>query len=146
MANWHGYFGIENIGLTNPQRALLMTEIQALGVSPADASPARRNHWRIRLDNDAAVFEALYDENNITVSKFKSFLADIFSVPSGDIGNMNTTFTWDTRVSNIITLDLLGVDKLQVAVFGGLSSTWPQSGNEARAYLSANIDEWQVIT
>ena len=134
------------MGLTNSQRALLVTELQALGISPNDASPARRNHWRIRLDNDAAIFEAIYDADNITVAKFKSFLANIFSVGVGDIGNVNTTFTWDARVSNIITLDLLGVNKLRVSVFGGLSATREQSRIEALAFIAVNINEWQDNT
>jgi hypothetical protein len=142
MTNWHGYFGIENIDLNNAQRSLLVTEIQALGISPQDESPAKRHHWRFRLDNDAAIFEALYNADNITVEKFKSFLVDIFSVDVGDIGNVNTTFTWDTRISNIITLDLLGVDKLRVAIFGGLGANWVQSGNEARAYIIDNDADW----
>ncbi|MGD9405541.1 MAG: hypothetical protein PVH95_10370 [Anaerolineae bacterium] len=34
-------------------------------------------------------------------------------------------------------------DYLRMALYGGTSATWTQSGDKARAYIAANADEWE---
>ena len=36
-----------------------------------------------------------------------------------------------------------GTDYLRFALFGGISASWTESGDECRAYLKANIEDWE---
>lgn len=71
---WHGYFGIENLNLNPTQRATLIQALRALGPS-SDPLPDRLNHSHTRLDGQAAIFEALFDESVLTVQAWKNRLA-----------------------------------------------------------------------
>jgi len=81
---WHGYFGVEDLNLSTAQRQVLIGELRSLGPA-SDPQPARLCHWRTRLDGQAAIFEALFNENNLTVERFKQRLGSIFSVDPEDI-------------------------------------------------------------
>lgn len=65
MSDFHVYFGIENLNLNATQKAQLVTALKALGPA-AHPRPCMLNHWRPRLDGDAVIFEALFDETKIT--------------------------------------------------------------------------------
>lgn len=137
MARVHVYFGIEVISLTAPQRATLVTALRALG-KQADAQPCRINHMRARLDNDAAIFEAEFDESELTVAAFKNYLGTVFGIDPATI-----THTTSTNVYGVlVTLARAGTDRLRVLLFGGASPTWAQSRAAAVAYLAANAAAW----
>lgn len=85
MANKRLYFGLEDLNLNASQRQTLVEGLQALGVFNNDNNPGFRNHWRIRLDNRAIIFEAWFDEDTLTISAIKNRLATIFGVPIGNI-------------------------------------------------------------
>ncbi len=62
------YLGIENLALISSQKAILVAELRALGAThPCGPAVACVNHWRTRLDGEAAIFEALFNEDNLTV-------------------------------------------------------------------------------
>ena len=58
MADWYGYFYVEALSLTAQQKATLVNALKALGERNQDEHPNERNHWRIRQDNNAVIFEA----------------------------------------------------------------------------------------
>ena len=85
--------GIENLNLNASQKGTLIEALRRLGPS-SDPQPARLCHWRTRLDGDAAIFEALFNEDNLTINKFKQRLGNIFSIGPSEINHdkINRTF------------------------------------------------------
>jgi hypothetical protein len=144
MANRHVYFGIENLGLGDAGRDTLIQALRDLGPA-SDPQPARLCHWRTRLDGQAAIFEALFNEDNITVAAFKVQLSLIFGVEPVTIDHAVSLVTFDVLQTAVVTFSRNGADYLHVAFFGYDGATWPtwaESGTEARAYLAANAAEW----
>lgn len=142
MAQRHFYLGIENLTLNATQRQTLVDALKALGPA-SDPQPARLCHWRTRLDGEAAIFEALFDEGNLTVQAFKQRLGTIFSVDPTAIDHDTVTNHFADGDTPVVTFSRGGVDYLRFALFGGQSATWMESGDEARGYLAANRDEWE---
>jgi hypothetical protein len=140
MANIRCYFGIENINLTNPQRLTLITGLQALGDNTS-ANPCNRNHWRIRTDNNAVIFEALFDEDNLTIDAIKQRLATIFGVAVGTISHSTSQ---NATYGLIVTFTHSAQAKIRMVAFGynGSWRTWAESNAAARAYLAANAAAW----
>ena len=139
---WHGYFGIENLALNDTQRADLVAALQALGPS-FDPLPARLNHWRTRLDGQAAIFEALFDEDTLQIPVFKNRLAAIFGVQPDTIDHAVTTPTFQAIPTPVIVFSRTGTDYLRVALFGSLAASWRESGDECRAYLALYQEQWE---
>ena len=100
--------------------------------------PAHFNHWRVRNDKEAVILEALFDEDNITRDAFRNKLADIFSVDPSTI----TDTQQPTQYGPLVTFARSG-DKLRFLLFGGVDATWEESGDACRAYLAANVAEWE---
>jgi hypothetical protein len=134
---WHGYIGIENLDLNNAQRDTLRAELQALGPA-SDRQPARLNHWRLRLDIQAAIYEAAFSEDNLTIAKFKNRLAAIFGVSVDSI-----THTAASSAYGPVVTFTRGTDKLRFIAFGGTGISWETSRLAALAYLKANAAEWE---
>ena len=143
MIEWHGYFGIENINLSNAQRSELITSLRALGNAPNSKQPAKLLQERLRLDNDAAIYEAQFDDNNLTIAAFKQRLATIFSVDIGTISHANNPQTFDTIESPVIIFTHSGTDYLRLALFAGVGASWNESRKECVAYLIANSEAWE---
>lgn len=141
MADVHLYFGLEILSMTNPQRDLLVANVQALGQRNGGL-PHLRNHWRIRSDNAAAIFEAMFDENNLNAAAMTAWLAAIFGIAQGTITNVLTTPTFGTRQSQVLTFTHSSVQRLRSVAFGGIAATREQSKAEALAYLAANAAAW----
>ena len=142
MAQKHLYFGAENLNLNTIQRAALITALRALGPA-SDPQPARLNHWRTRLDGEAAIFEALFNENALTVAAFKSRLGNIFDVDPATIDHVAAGRSYAGGTTAVVTFSRGGTDHLRFALFGGVNTTWAESGDECRGYLAANRDEWE---
>ena len=142
MGNWHGYFGAENLALSAAQRATLVTALQALGPS-SDPQPARLNHWRVRLDGNAAIFEAAFDENNLTIAVFKARLGVILSVDPVTIDHVTAYRNWGEQSTPVATFSRSGTDYLRMALFGGIEATWEQSRLATLGYLAVNLAEWE---
>lgn len=133
-------FGIENLALTNTQRGQLVTALQALGANNNSVQPAERNHWRIRLDNNAVIFEALFDEDTITIASIKQFLANIFSIDASTI----THTTQNTAYGLLVTFTRNATDYIRMISFGynGGWADWQTSRGAAQAYLATNAVAW----
>ena len=141
MPRWHGYIAIENLALNATQRATLRAALQALGPT-TNRQPARLCHWRNRNDGQARIYEADFLHANLTPAKFKQRLGAIFDVSPATIGHTIIYRVFADRATPIITFSRAGVEYLKFAAFGGIGATWQESGDEARAYLDANADEW----
>jgi hypothetical protein len=141
MANRHFYLGIENINLNASQRQTLIAELKALGPA-SDLQPARLNHWRTRLDGEATIFEALFNEDNLTVTRFKQRLGNIFSIDPATINHSNNLQDYAGYGTPVVTFSHDGTDYLRFALFGGVGAAWMESGDECRGYLKANYGEW----
>jgi hypothetical protein len=141
MAMWRGYIGIENLGLNNSQKQVLLEMLRALG--PAEhPSPAYLCHWVTRLDGDAAIFEAYFDKDNISIDKFKERLGSIFAVDPDTINHSSSSQQFSDGTTAIITFSR-GGDKLRLALFGGSGCSWEESHDEVLGYLAANRSEWE---
>lgn len=143
---WHGYFGIENLGLDDEQRSELIAVLRRLGPS-SDRQPARLNHRRTRLDQQAAIFEALFDEAEISIDSFKQRIAAIYGISWVTIGHSTNLVTFGELESAVVTFSRSGVDYIRVVFFGYDGAefpTWLESGAEARAYIAANLAEWET--
>lgn len=138
---WSGYLGLENIALTGPQKQTLITALAALGPSD-DPQPAELMHYRVRLDNDAVIFRARFDEAALTVAALRGYVANVFGVAVAQVTNANTSQTFATTPTPIVTLAYQATPRLRVALFGGTSATWAQSNAEVLAYLKANAVAW----
>lgn len=143
MANlWRGYFGIENLNLTNPQRALLVNDLERLGPD-VHPQPAYLCHWRYRLDNDAAIYEALFDFDQLTIARTKARLGTIFGVSPATIASNLTNVSFAGLTTTVITFSRAGTDYLRMALFGGTGSDYNDSHEEVLGYLFANLDQWE---
>lgn len=143
MAKWHGYFAIENLNLNASQRQALVEALKQLG-PVSDPQPARLLHWRARLDGEAIIFESLFNEANLTVSKFKEWLGNIFNVNPDTIDHSTQNPTFANRPTPVVTFSRNGTGYLRMALFGGTGATWMQGGDECRAYLALYQDAWET--
>ena len=100
--------------------------------------PSMMNHWRVRLDKQAAIFVALFNENALTVDAFKNRLANIFDIEPDTIADA----LQNTQYGPLVTFSHSG-DKLRFLLFGGINATWQESGDACRAYFAANIEAWE---
>jgi hypothetical protein len=144
MGTWHGYFGIEALSMTGAQKTTLLTALRALGPTREETDwPPFLMQFRPRLDNNAAIFEARFNDANLTVAALKQFLADAFAVPVANISNVNTSVTFARLPSPIVTLRSASTDRLRVVLFAGVGATWAESREECAAYLAANRAAWE---
>ena len=142
---WHGYWGIENLGLNDNQRDIIIDELRRLGPS-SDPQPCMLNHWRTRLDGQAAIYEALWEEENITIDTFKQRLATLFGIDPDSIDSSVNPVTFATLPSAVVTFSRNGTDYLRTVFFGyagGEFPGWQESGDECRAYLKLYADDWE---
>jgi len=131
-------YGIENLALPAQQKALLVDALRALGRN-ADPAPCRRNHWRVRLDEEAVIWHAAWDVSDWTIATMKARLAAIFGVAVGTI----TASTQSTQYGPVVTFGRSGTNYLRAIVFGGVDCTWEQSHAAALAYLRDYAEQWE---
>jgi uncharacterized membrane protein YccC len=142
MADIAVYMGIENLNLTNGQRNTLVSQLQALGQANSSPFPNLRNHSRIRNDNNAAIFEALFDDQTLTIAAIKQRLATIFGVAVGTISHSTNQVA---NIGFVVTFTHSAQDKLRMVCFGHNGTSWPSwsvSNAAAVAYLQANSAQW----
>lgn len=140
----HIYFGLENLGLTGPQKLQLLTALNLLGPS-SDSQPAHLNHRRVRTDNDAVIYEALFDQEHISISSLKTYLGNVYGISPTLISHTVTYQTFATLPSAVVTFTYQSVARLRIVFFGkgsGSWPTWPQSWAEATAYVAGRATEW----
>jgi hypothetical protein len=137
---WDGYFYIEDLGMTADQRQTLVDTLKAWGLRNTSPKPKERNHWRVRGDALALIFEAVFDADNLTAAWVQAKLAQIFGVPVGNI----TYTTTSTAYGPLITFKYNSVNKLRLGIFAGLAATWEQSRAAAFQLVHDNISAWSV--
>ena len=141
----HVYFGIENLALNDTQRGELVDALRKLGPDK-HPQPACLCHWRTRLDGQAAIFEALFNEDVITIAAFKNRLGNIFDIDPESITHAVVYPTFANLSTAVVTFGRNATDYLRVAFFGYNGTDWPtweQSNVETLAYLAANRDLWE---
>lgn len=140
--DWHGYFVVErlNIGISNWNALIVLFEAMGTESSPI---PAFNNHWRKRIDDNAVIYESMFDTSEVSISAFKQMLADEFGVPVEDIEDVQTEESYAGGTTIVWTFLYNAVERFKVERFGGSGSTWTQSGDECRGYLFFYRDEWE---
>ena len=114
--SWHGYFFVENLNMNPSQRSTLVTALQGLGLDNSSSNPAHRNHWRVRNDNEAVIFEALFNEANLTTDAMKQWLGNIFGINPQGISDTVS----QTQYGPVATLTYNATNYIRVGVAGGL--------------------------
>lgn len=142
MPRWHGYIGIENLALNQAQRQTLVDALKTLGPA-SDPQPARLCHWRTRLDGEAIILEALFSEDNLTITKFKQRLGNIFGIDPTTIYHGTIVMSFAGGITPVVTFSRNNTDYLCFALFGGQDAAWMTSGDECRGYLAINRDDWE---
>ena len=145
MTMWHGYMIVENLNLNQAQAAELWQTIMSKGEANESQYPQFRNHWRLSLDNTKGIFEALFNQDNMTVEWFKEQLGNIFGVAPSTIDDTLQNVTFVTRTTPVVIFSRTGIDYVRFAVFGNVGATWEQSRIEVLGYLAANIEEWESV-
>lgn len=145
MAQAHQYIGFENINLNTSQRTTLFAVLTALGplTSP---QPCFLMQARLRLDSDAIIAEALFDENKITIVAVKQWLADIFSIELGDISHDTITQSFAGGDTPVTTFTYAATNYIRMGAFGGFACGWKTSHGECLGYLSLYQSEWEGET
>jgi len=138
---FHGYFYIEVLSLTAGQKTTLVDQLQQMGLKNNSLYPHERNHWRTRPDNNAVIFEAVFDDTLLTAESIKTRLVNIFNVPSNQV----TFTTTQTAYGPVVTYTYSNVQRLRLGIFGGLSATLQQSRDAVLAFLAANGAAWTEI-
>jgi len=131
------YYGIEDLALTQAQRETLIDALKKVG-KPRSLQPAYFNHWRVRNDNKAVIFEGRFDDDEWTVETVTNRLANIFGVNPAII----TTNTNQTQYGPVVTFSAGGTDRIRMIAFGGLLATWEESHDLVLQYLANNIEDW----
>lgn len=139
MTDVNLYFFIEDLGLTAAQRNTLVNQLKALGQRNLDLQPKNRNHWAIRSDNKAIIFEAWWDDAILTAVAIRNRLASIFGVSNTSI----TYATTNTVYGPYVDYSYQSTPRLRFGVFGGVAATYEQSHDAASAYLETS-PEWNT--
>lgn len=142
MAISRQYFGIENLNLTAPQKQTLIDGLKTIGTAESSNQPCERMHTRIRNDNDAMIFEALVDENSLTMLAIRTRLAAIFGVA---VGTISTSTNQVATIGLVVTFIHSAQNKCRMVAFGHNGSAWGttvQSRAAAQAYLATNATAW----
>ena len=136
------YYGIENINLNGTQKAALVAALQALGLH-ADPNPVNNNHWRVRLDGDAAIYHGNWSAEDWTIDAMRQRLGAIFGVSWVTIGTATATRSFSEGTSTrAVTFSRSGVDYLRMCEFGGVGATHENGSAEVRGYLRENAQAW----
>ncbi len=137
---WHGYVGIEDLALTVAQRNTLITALRTLGPA-TDPQPARLMRFRARNDNKAAIFEALFQDQDWTVDAIKARLGSIFAVNPGLITHSTVSSDYGPAVTFQYPA---GTSRLRMIAFAGVNANWEVSRLACTHYLLDNKAAWQL--
>jgi hypothetical protein len=136
---WQGYFYIENLGLNAQQKSTLVSALQSWGQHNDAPNPRDRNHWRVRLDGEAVIFEAVFEADNLTVPSLRSRLANLFGVNAEQI----TVVAIQNKYGELAVFSYNNVDRLRVGVFAGLQAGYAGSQAAAQQFIIDFATDWQ---
>jgi hypothetical protein len=138
MSLWHGYIGIEDIALTAPQRQAIVQALNELGPG-SDPQPAHLLHRRVSSDASKVIFEALFNEDNLTIAHIKQFIANAVGIDPSIIDHQIN----QTIYGPVVIYSVASIDRMRFLAFGGIATTtWEESRIACNDYLIANIGEW----
>lgn len=122
MALWNGYIVVYNIpgGWTVPQRVDILNNLKELGLQTG-LYPNLINHTRRNLTDTGFIFEALFDDAEITRANIVSIIALIVELP-------------EAAVDALIEYEIMG-EGLDIS----------QSRAAMHVFLSANIADWETV-
>ena len=135
---WRGYIYIESLSMTSGQRQTLVQALQAWGVRNDSTRPNERNHWRVRPDNLAVIFEAVFDDSLMTAVAMRNRLAALFGVAQASV----TYATTHPSYGVVVTYTYNSIARLRLGVFGGVGASYADSRAACQAFLLANAAAW----
>lgn len=137
MSEWHGYLAIEDVALTEEQRDAVIAAFNQLGPG-SDPQPARLLHRRLSTDKSKAIFEAEFNEDNLTVGNVKWFIANAVGVDPELISHEVQQIARGT----LVIYSAGGTPRMRFLAFAGVGSTWEESRQQVLIYLKNNAAEW----
>lgn len=136
-SEWHGYIGIENMNLSGGQVDILLDELKSIGPDSSylfsQFLPERVCHWY--ASGDLTILEALFNENNLTITKFKERLGEILTIDPDVIGHTIIEEDYAGYGTDAVVFESAGTDYFRFLLFGGTDTAWMESGDECRGYL-----------
>jgi len=126
--------------MVKEQRDMLFAALKGLGRNNLHPKPNYRNHWRIRLDGKAMIFEGDFNDEDWTVDSMTNWLSQVFEVNPHTISASLAS----TGYGPMATFIRNGA-KMRMIAFGGLLTSWQESHLKALAYLKANKLEWEIF-
>ncbi len=140
MSDWRGYFYIEALSMTEQQKQTLVNALKAWGLRNQSDYPNERNHWRIRPDNNAVIFEAVFESNLLTVAALRTRLAALFGVNE----NLIIPTASSNQYGEIVVFKYNNINRLRVGVFGGRSAGYSASWAAAYQFVIDFTSVWNV--
>ena len=135
------FVGAENITLTQAQKDAFRATFAALG-PPSHQQTSEIMHWRSRLDGDAVIMRAMFNDSDLTTNGLRQLLATALGVPPAQITAAQTSTTYATIPSTVLTMSNNAVACMRFILFGGIRVSVQQSNVEAMAYLKQNAALW----
>ena len=132
------YFYVEDLNLTAAQRGTVLDQLKLIGLRDTDRQPKNRNHWRVRLDQKACIFEGWFDDALLSAVGMRNRLAGIFGVSNTSVSYATT----NTAFGPAVTFTYSSQVRMRMGVFGGPAASYLQSRDAARAFVKANALAW----
>jgi hypothetical protein len=133
-----GYFYIENLGLNAQQKQTLVAYLHGLGLWNDADNPRDRNHWAVRPDGEALIFEAVFDTDHLTVDSLRTRLANIFNVSENLLG----VSTSQNKYGDLVVFRYNNVDRLRLGVFAGRQAGYQESQLAASQFKVDFAGQW----
>lgn len=140
---WRGYWVCERSTLGVNNRDALLALFDAMGTHDSPFL-MNNNHYRIRLDGDAKLYESNFDPAEVSITQFKQLLAGEFGVPVEDIDNVTTQDDYAGFGTTVWTFSYNSIDRCVMCRFGG-GGTWAESNAECLGYLKLYQAEWEPL-
>jgi hypothetical protein len=133
---WHGYYVIENLGMTGNQKQQVDGELIKLG-PVRDTKPCNLNHRRYRSDGNAVIYEAMFDEKEIAIEAMDKYLASALGIDPRSIKHSTRISKYGTEIAFTYN-----GSKSIMTLFDG--STWEESRKACLRYLYDYMSLWDV--
>ena len=135
----HQYIGIEVLTMTAAMRGTLVEALKHIGRQDGD-QPCKINHWRIRPDGMAAIFEAEFDADEVTPNRMAHRLEALYNLAPSAVSQTVT----QTAYGPMVTFKTNTTNRLRLIAFGGLDASYGESHAAVLAYLAANKTAWET--
>ena len=137
----HLYIGIEVLTMTAAMRDTLVEALKKIGRQDGPY-PNLINHWRIRPDGMAAIFEAEFDAGEVTPNRMTNRLEGLYNLGPGTVSQTVT----QTAYGPLVTFKTGSTNRLRLIAFGGVDVSWGESSVAVQKYLSDSKSTWETET